>query len=318
MRARLVLAGLLLVAGAVARGDSAAARIDVVRAGTAHEAFFAVAMRDAVGVAVGAHGAVQETRDGGRSWHEQPSPTDAALLGVALLPRAALAVGQGGVVVRRDNDGRWATIESGTSNRLFAIAANEAGSVVAAGAFGTILLSSDGGEHWLPIAPEWAAFTPNGEDPHLYAVQVTSDGAITVAGEFALILRSSDAGKTWTAVHKGEASLFALQLRPDGQGYAVGQSGAVLRTDDHGVTWRALDAASDPNAIFLGVQSFADGRVIVTGMYDVVVSRDAGASWVHSGSAGMSAAWYAGVAANHSDRTAIAVGLSGSIVRVSD
>lgn len=313
-----VVAGLTLAVCHVASAENLSPRIAVVHTGTSHQALFAVAMRDDVGVAVGADGEVQETADAGQSWKETAPPTTAALLGVILLPQCAVAVGQAGVIVRRDTSGKWTTIESRTTDRLFAVAANESGLVVAVGAFGTILKSVDYGEHWAAIAPEWSAYTPQGEEPHLYAVQVGVDGAITIAGEFGLILRTDAEAKAWEPVHKGEASLFALQLRPDGQGYAVGQSGAVLRTDDNGSTWKALDARGSANAIYLGVRSLATGRVIVVGMHDLLVSDDHGASWMHLGSDRMGAQWYAGLAAGGPEAPAFAVGVSGRIARLSN
>lgn len=309
---------LAFVAGRVATAENVPLQMEVVHTGTSHQALFAVAMREEVGIAVGADGEVQETTDGGQSWRETAPPTKAALLGVTLLPKCAVAVGQAGAIVRRDATGTWRKIESGTTNRLFAVAANGSGVIVAVGAFGTILKSADYGEHWTAMAPQWSAYTPQGEDPHLYAVQVDADGAITIAGEFGLILRSSDNAKTWTPVHKGEASLFALQVRPDGQGYAVGQSGEVLKTGDNGSTWKALDARGNANAIYLGVQSLPGGRVIVVGMYELLVSDDHGASWAHWGSDRMGAQWYVGLAAGGLEAPAFAVGVSGRIARLSN
>jgi photosystem II stability/assembly factor-like uncharacterized protein len=311
------LAARCLTALALGSRADAAPGIETVYAGTAHQALFAVSMRDKLGIAVGAHGEVRETADGGRSWKEvMPSPTEAALLGVALLPKWAIAVGQGGVVARRDSTGRWKRLESGTSNRLFAVDGNVDGVVVAVGAFGTTLKSVDFGAHWRSIAPQWASYTPQAEEPHLYAVQLGSDSSITIAGEFGLILRSVDGGDHWSAVHKGEASIFALQLRPDGQGYAVGQSGIVLKSANGGQTWTDT-AGSSGDGILLGVQSFPGGRVIAVGMYEVLVSEDNGASWVRLGPAQMGTAWYEAVSAGTPDAPALLVGASGRIVRLS-
>jgi len=307
---------LTFIACRVATAEDLPPRIEVVHTGTSQQALFAVAMRDDVGIAVGADGEVQETTDSGQSWQQTAPPTKAALLGVVLLSKCAVAVGQAGVIVRRDASGTWTSIESGTTNRLFAVAGNASGAMVAVGAFGTILKSADYGEHWTAMAPQWSAYTPQGEDPHLYAVQVGVDGSITIAGEFGLILRSGDDAQTWTPVHKGEASLFALELRPDGQGYAVGQSGEVLRTEDSGSTWKALDAGGNANAIYLGVQSLPSGRVIVVGMYGLLVSDDHGASWAHLGSDRMGAQWYAGLAGRAPEPLAFAVGMSGRIARL--
>ncbi len=302
---------------ALASSACEAQSIETVHAGTAHQALFAVSMHDDAGVAVGAQGEVQETADGGRSWKEViPSPTDAALFGVVLLPKWAIAVGQGGVMARREATGRWRTLNSGTGNRLFAVAASNEGLVIAVGAFGTALKSADFGEHWSSIAPQWSSYTPQGEDPHLYAVQLDSNGAILVAGEFGLILHSVDGGNHWSAVHKGDASIFSLQLRSDGYAYAVGQSGIVLKSTNRGESWAEIGSGSNRNGILLGVQSFPGGKVLVAGMYEVLLSRDDGNSWTRVGAAQMGTAWYEGVAALAPQSTAVLVGLSGRIARL--
>ncbi|MDI3258732.1 MAG: YCF48-related protein [Sinobacteraceae bacterium] len=287
----------------------------LLRSGTTHEALFAVAFEGQIGVAVGATGAILASTDGGKHWKRAPSaPTPLALLGVALAPGHALIVGQKGTILTMDAQGRWQPQVSGTEERLFGVSVNEAGRAVAVGAFGTLLVSDDGGQRWRSAAPNWAQYFPNGEQPHLYAAKVSERGIITVAGEFGLILRSDDGGVTWRTLHQGDASLFSLDLREDGGGYAVGQNGTILRTEDGGKTWSEL--ATETRAILLGVWSDVHGRVVVTGMHELLMSADGGRTWQRPEGDMVTANWFADVQAAPTTSEILAVGRSAQIVRV--
>jgi len=319
-RAFALLGAGLLTAGAVSAAVKPAATaaegpLSVVVSGTVHQALFAIDFDGALGVAVGAGGEVQESRDRGTSWKAvAPAPTQLALLGVGVSGDKAVAVGQTGLVLTRDADGAWTQAESGSKHRLLGAALNPAGRAAAVGAFGTVLLSDDGGRHWHSVAPAWAQFVPDGMEPHMYAAHVAADGVVTIAGEFGLILRSSDAGASWTALNKGDASLFALQLRDDGIGYAVGQSGVILRTRDHGATWETRPSGTD--ALLLGVHAADDGRVVVTAMRDLLVSRDGGERFARVDAPAVRNSWLVGVTQGGGAGPVLAVGQAGQIVRL--
>ena len=214
------------------------------------------------------------------------------------------------------DDGRWVKEDSGTDNRLFAVSVNSNGVAVAVGGFGTVLLSGNYGQTWKSVAPDWNRYAEQGEQPHLYDVHVDEKGVIILVGEFGLILRSRDNGASWQALHKGQASLFALELRADGGGYAVGQDGAVLRTADGGATW--ADVPTDTKAILLGVHSEPSGRVLITGMHDMLYSRNRGVSWSHLGGELIGTSWYQGVANTLDGAPMLVVGNAGQILRVTD
>ncbi|HSW11769.1 MAG TPA: hypothetical protein VLI06_02945 [Solimonas sp.] len=308
----------LLAAGVVSATPQAAAKpegpLQVVLAGTVHQALFAIDFGEKLGVAAGAGGELQESVDRGSSWKPAKLPTQLALLGVGVAGDHAVAVGQSGLVLVRAADGQWTEAASGSKQRLLAVELNTAGRVVAVGAFGTVLLSEDGGKTWRSVAPAWPEFVPDGMEPHIYAAHVAADGTVTVAGEFGLILRSSDAGASWTALHKGDASLFALQLRDDGIGYAVGQSGVILRSRDHGATWEERPSGS--GALLLGVHAGDDGKVVVTAMRDLLASRDGGESFRRVDAPAARNAWFVGVAQAGAGAPVLAVGQAGQIVRI--
>ncbi len=312
--------GFLLTVGLLCAGVAAAPpRLMPIVAGTPHQALFSVATYGSAGIAVGAGGAILESTDGGKSWKAvTPAPTQLSLLGVAAQQGHSIAVGQVGTILVMDPAGKWNKVDSGTDRRLFAVGVNADGVAVAVGAFGTVIRSADGGRSWASVAPDWGGYAENGEQPHLYDVDVDDKGIITMAGEFGLILRSADAGKSWKTLHKGDASLFAMELPDDRPGYAVGQNGIVLRSTDQGNSWSEVRSGS--GAILLGVHSTADGRVLITGMHDMLISRDSGQSFAHVSGKEVNSTWYQGTAGSDGGRVRalLAVGHSGQVVQIAD
>jgi len=312
---RTVVAAAAVLAMEVSIAEGEGVRIGRAASGRAHDALFGVAFDGDRGVAVGSYGSILDSADGGRNWTPvTPAPTELSLLGIAAGPSGDIAVGQKGLVLVRASAAAWKPVQSGSSERLFAIALNAEGRAVAGGAFGTVLLSDDAGQGWRSIAPDWSAYAEPGVQPHVYAVHVRADGVITLAGEFGLILRSDDAGASWTLLRRGDESLFGLELRSDGVGFAVGQSGTVLRSADGGATWVAIDART--KAHLIGVRSSSDGRVAVTAMREMMASRDDGRSWFRVRGEGVDEAWFDDVARPATGNRFVAVGHSGQIIRI--
>lgn len=274
-----------------------AAGPQMLRTGIAHDALHDVCFDAAGGVAVGVAGLLLESDAAGSAWTVRAGAplTPLSLLGVACAARRRIAVGQLGTVLL-DDGGGWRVVDSGSEQRLLAVAVNDAGLAIAVGGFGSVLRSQDGGENWEPLAFDWPAIVEDFAEPHLYDVALTEDGTVTIVGEFELVLRSTSRGDTWQRVHKGDASLFGLHLdAATGRGYAVGQQGRVLRTADGGLSWDVLAAPED--AQLLGVWSAADGTVLASGLRTLLGSSDGGASWQPVTGADISTGWYAALAA---------------------
>lgn len=302
---------LSLVAASIAQ---AASPVEVLVQGTAHQALFAVDFEGANGLAVGAAGEVQSTSDSGKTWVASKLPTDLTLLSVHTDATRSLAVGQSGTVFLRAAGGEWEKIDAGTTKRLFSVSANATGLAAAAGEFGGLLLSEDGGRTWHTLTLDWAALgTEGGAEPHLYGVTVEADGSIMAVGEFGMILRSADRGRSWALASRATASLFAIEMREDGVGYAVGQDGYAVKTTDHGNTWLCIDLGS--KAILTGVASSSDGRVSVSAMREMLVSSNDGSSWGRVESPEVTTLWYVGVAIPGTGGSLL-VGQTGRIVKV--
>jgi photosystem II stability/assembly factor-like uncharacterized protein len=249
--------------------------VTTVSQGIRHDAFFGLCLEGDEGIAVGDAGVVMRSGDGGNSWQRQPAFTQRALLDVNCGPGVQFIVGQEGLIFRRDGDS-FEQVESGSDQRLLAVASNQDGLAVAVGGFGTVLRSTDGGDSWEPLSFDWEAILNDFLEPHIYAVQIGDDGVVTMAGEFGLILRSSDSGDSWEVANKGEASIFGMHLHGQ-QGFAVGQDGLLLGSSDGGATWQEVEVPTGAN--LLDVWFSDDGRVLVAGIRELLVSDDGGDTW---------------------------------------
>ncbi len=165
--------------------------------GGSSDDFWRIRMVDARrGWIVGEAGTVLHTDDGGLNWSKQTTPTHETLLGLtAIDERSALACGTRGVILKLyDASGKsstsldagpvlWRSQESGSSDALNAITLLDGRIGWIAGAKGTILFTSDGGDHWRREE------SPAGED--LMAISAIDASRAWAVGRGGTVLRRS-------------------------------------------------------------------------------------------------------------------------------
>lgn len=257
----------------VAAGQGIADDDGLIYQGTAHDAFFGIEVTEQGLVAVGA-GGLYSTSSNGKDWqHSAIASPDVSLLSVSEKHGSALAVGQGGVVMRRGEDS-WGAVSTPTKERLLAVAQGKGGLALAVGGFGTVLRSLDGGDNWEKLTIDWESLINQPYEPHVYNCLVDANGDIFIVGEFGMIARSQDRGATWQALNTGEESLFGIAINDAGVGVAVGQSGLVLRSDDNGESWKSLE--SQTGAILLDVAVRDDGAAVVSGIREALAVSASG------------------------------------------
>jgi len=304
-------------AGAQASESAAEGMLDVVHQGIVHDALYDVCLLGQSGLAVGLAGTVLSTEDAGKTWQDGSAGVADALLGVSCGQSASLAVGQGGLIMRKAGDEDWVKVDSGTDQRLLSVSANESGLAVIVGGFGAVLKSTDGGASWAPLSFDWEAILNDFLEPHVYDVSVSADGIITLVAEFALVMRSVDQGETWEVVNKGDTSLFALHFRDANTGFAVGQDGKVLKSLDGGLTWSVMPVQTKEN--LLDVWSSGD-QVVVSGIRTLLRSRDDGLNWELITEGDVAVQWYQAVkgtqASDTSGDSVVMVGHSGRIIKI--
>jgi photosystem II stability/assembly factor-like uncharacterized protein len=318
-----VAAAIAMSIGVLSDASAAKGIITTLASGIPHSAFFGIDLENGEGVAVGAAGAISESKDGGKTWKPvAESPTSLALLSVAKRGPHSIAVGQSGVVAIVQ-DGKWQTVDAGTKSRLLSVDVNSSGLAIVGGQFGTVLKSSDGGKTWASSAPDWSLLALEDHfgtgEPTIYAANVTESGQITIAGEFGVMMRSDDGGANWRvvrAIDPTAPTLHAMHLVEAGKGnsYAVGQSGALLISADGGETWTQCDIATKLN--FLGVAASPNGQVVVTGMRVMYRSENNGMSWISVDEGDTITDWYQAVRTDEGSGRILAVGHSGKIIQI--
>lgn len=135
------------------------------------------------------------------------------------------------IAVSADKGASWTVTDFGEDAQLTALQFIDENNGVAAGEFGIVVTTSDGGATW-----QKKARIPN--DFYPYALLFTSRQEGWISGIAGQILHTADGGATW---HKQENSALAPLYRlflHDGKPYGVGAGGVIARLE--GDTWRAM------------------------------------------------------------------------------
>ena len=234
---------------------------------------------DAKLVAVGDHGTVLLSDDGGHNFRQAQSvPTRVSLTGVSFSDaQHGWAVGQWGtILVTEDGGEHWQLqrTDTSTDRPLFAIHAIDRQHAVAVGLWSLILATADGGATWEARTPP---SPPDGgrADRNLLGMFASGD-TLYVPAERGLVLVSSDAGNSWRYLDTGyRGSFWAGIALKDGVLLVGGLRGSVYRSADRGDTWQAIDTGTKSS--ITGFAEDAQG-VVAVGLDGVVMrSSDGGA-----------------------------------------
>jgi photosystem II stability/assembly factor-like uncharacterized protein len=159
---------------------------------------------------------------------------------------------------------------------------------LAVGAYGLLLITSDGGDSWQDqgltvsgtrpakagaLLDEAAAL---GIDLHFNHVQATPTGQLYLAGEGGHLYRSSDDGKHWEqSPVPYSGSLFGIQPLDDRRLLAFGLRGHLFFSADQGRHWEVVETGTD--ATLNDAARLRDGRIALVGLAGtVLVGSDSG------------------------------------------
>lgn len=151
----------------------------------------------------------------------------------------------------------------------------------AAGHWGAILATTDGGETWQLQRSDTAVDRP------LFSVLFKNDKDGWAAGLWSLILTTKDGGATWQEAELpaspggkgGDLNLYAIFTNPEGMLFITAEQGKLLRSDDDGRTWAYV--ATGYNGTFWTGITLRNGTMLVGGLRGTVYrSVDHGRSWV--------------------------------------
>ncbi len=201
-----------------------------------------------IGYAVGAHGAILKTGDGGRSWQLVPSGTTSSLHSICFLtdqvgwvagrevvPFAGL---DAGVLLFTENGGQtWQPLARDQLPALsfvkfFGLEEGVAVGQPSASSPSGILKTSDGGKSWQPVA---------GTVAHPWRAAAFLDSELGMVGghEGRLSLIAGEQLLASKLPPQGLRSIRAVALQHDDTGWIAGDGGLVLKTSSGGVVWES-------------------------------------------------------------------------------
>ena len=204
-----------------------------------------------IGYAVGAHGAILKTGDGGRSWQLLPSGTTSSLHSVCFLtdqvgwvagrevvPFAGL---DAGVLLFTENGGQtWKPLARDqlpalSFVRFFGLDEGVVVGQPSATSPSGILKTSDGGQSWQPVVGTVA-------HPWKAAAFLDSDMGMVGGHEGRLSLVAGEQLLASKLPPQGLRSIRAVALQHDDTGWIAGDGGLLLKTSSGGVVWESPSA----------------------------------------------------------------------------
>lgn len=214
--------------------------------------------------------------------HAWPAPTHMMLLDAARAGKRIVAVGEHGIVLLSDDEGKTyrqaRTVP--VSATLSAVTFTDDKHGWAVGQWGTILATSDGGETWNKQRMDTAVDQP------LFSVHFMNDHNGIAVGLWSMLLQTHDGGKTWNKTTlpkppdggKADRNLYHVFADEKGTLYISAEQGTVLKSTDGGTNWDYL-ATGGKGSLWSGV-AMPDGRIVVGGLLgSLFQSGDGGATW---------------------------------------
>ncbi|MDE1543993.1 YCF48-related protein [Dechloromonas agitata] len=246
------------------------------------------------GWAVGHDGVILGTKDGGLTWSRLFDGNAANEQIVATAERRVRELREraGAAALQRELEraedalaDAKAGARFGPAHPLFGLYFKDARQGFAAGAFGQLFRTDDGGATWRYIGDR----LDNPEGFHYNAIVPTPSGKIAVVGEGGVIHFSADGGKTWQRHETGyNGQLYGmLALSEAGGGevlIAYGFGGRIFSSRGGGSGWTEGSSGLKTNIVAGFIA--ADGLPRLVGASGQILSSDDGRRFVADASAG--------------------------------
>jgi photosystem II stability/assembly factor-like uncharacterized protein len=246
-----------------------------------------------------------------------PQAARAALLASAQAGARVVAVGERGVVMLSDDQGRTfrQARDVPVDVTLTGVSFVDGQQGWAVGHWGVVLATQDGGETWTLQRQDAQVDRP------LFAVHFFDARHGVAVGLWSLVLVTGDGGASWRNVdllppegsRKADLNLLGLFADDAGRLFAAAERGMVLRSDDRGASWNY--AATGYKGSFWTGLALPGGVLLAGGLRGSLYrSSDDGRSWarVETGSK----ASITGMAVR--EGKVVAVGLDGLVLRSAD
>jgi photosystem II stability/assembly factor-like uncharacterized protein len=267
--------------------------------------------------AVGQHGHILYSDDGGESWQQAEVPVRSSILDIDFpSPELGWAVGHEGVILHSSDAGKtWVkqydglrygeeglahyealaaanpdnemypllveemqfAISQGADKPLFRVAFPTIDHGYAVGAYGMALETRDGGQTWTPVLEK----IDNDGFNHIFDVAPQPEqGKFFASGEAGLLLEGDISQNIARRVRTvpWDGSFFTIVDSADGGLVMGGLRGNMFRTADVGATWTAV--TKPMTSAIVDSTRLADGRLIAVGIGgEVLMSTDNGVSF---------------------------------------
>ena len=238
------------------------------------------------------------------------------ILGATHADKRLITVGDHGTILLSDDDGKTFRQAKSVPTRATLNSVSFANKSIgwAAGHWGTILKTTDGGETWI------LQRTDTSTDRPLFAVHAIDAGHAVAVGLWSLVLSTADGGAQWGNINlplppggsKADRNLFGL-FSAGGILYVPAERGLVLRSSDNGNNWSYLSTGYK-GTFWTGV-ALSDGTLLVGGLRGTIFrSNNAGKTWQQVDSHSKSSI----TAFSASGNSIVAVGLDGVVLQSSD
>lgn len=241
------------------------------------------------------------------------APTHAFLEGVAQAGGRLVAVGEHGVIIYSDDEGKsWHQAAVPVDVLLTSVSFSSAKEGWAAGHYGVVLKTEDGGATWsksldgdqvnelalqaaknlspqqktLPAAPlamrRATLFKAVGPDKPFLSILALGPGEAIAVGAYRMADVTRDGGKDWQdlSLEVGDPLSHNLYDIADANGalYIAGETGLVFRSADQGASFPEVTAPG--STTLFGILGTADGGLFAYGVAGVAyISHDDGQSW---------------------------------------
>ncbi len=244
----------------------------------------------------------------GPAWERPAVATRAAsrsvLLGAAMAGTRVVAVGERGIIVLSDDQGRnWRQAAVPVSVTLTAVRFADPLHGVAVGHAGTIVASDDGGAHWRVLLDgrriaamalagaratgdaaaigEAERLVADGPDKPLLDLCQLGDGTLLAVGAYGLAVASADGGRTWApwmARLDNPKGLHLNAVRRRGDTVLIGgEHGLALLSRDGARSFQRLAVPYDGS--FFSAELPAGGELVLAGLRGNVWRSTDGANW---------------------------------------
>lgn len=193
-----------------------------------------------------------------------------------------VAVGANGVILLSDDDGKSFRQAMGVPVRstLTSVSFADENHGWAAGHWGLVLGTSDGGETWTILRKDTEVDQP------LFSIHFKNRDEGIAVGLWSLMLTTTDGGKTWSKVqlanapgrNKADLNLMRIFAGRNGEYFIAAEQGVVLKSTGDWQRWDYFPTGYK-GTLWSGV-TLPDGKVIVAGLRgSLYYSNDDGKLW---------------------------------------